>query len=473
MGSRQPIIAIAREPINTVTSFKLISPKGEIITLLGHGNCDVALIGSRIMTLFGAGEQNINNGTISALFTTIGDQVQLNLADGWKMEIEHGYSTLSQQLNLHRPQVLAKLPAASPAASSRTNVATSSAKSALTNASRPGVTGSTEKRRLALSFALETKRPRNDENSINGTTQNPDSGTIVDGNLNQGDLDDVEIVDSMPPPPPETYLTSKKNQARVALLSDVLETFPKWSRLKDVVLVRPTHHGLWQSVNVVNAILGHDPTPLNTFPTSLSIQQKYADASRSDWDVVDTLDNLKNFMKMPFTYRAVKLDDSNRQLLPYKLYLLKVGEVVDSELASSPGYCTYFPGLRLGFFVTNDPSHGLRGAKACKDQNKNGAKIPVNYFQFSKEDTANLDVFAQRVGKRMFCLESLNYKFLGIARIRSEIDTNGRFPRPDIPGGGRVSLQSAVEEVSTDQDYDPHDNLNTKTPIDWDPSKSN
>ena len=82
MANREPIIAIAWEPINTVTSFKLTSPKGETIVLLGHGNCDAALISSRIMTLFGVGEQNINNGTISALLTTIGDQIELNLPNG-------------------------------------------------------------------------------------------------------------------------------------------------------------------------------------------------------------------------------------------------------------------------------------------------------------------------------------------------------------------------------------------------------
>ena len=114
MANRQPIIAIAREPINTVTSFKLTSPQGETIALLGHGNCDAALIGSRIMTLFGVGKQNINNGTILALLTTIGDQVQLNLPDGWLLEIKNGYSTLAQTLNLYGPQVLAQAPAASP-----------------------------------------------------------------------------------------------------------------------------------------------------------------------------------------------------------------------------------------------------------------------------------------------------------------------------------------------------------------------
>ena len=83
-------------------TFKLTSPKGETIVLLGHRNCDAALIGSRIMTLFGVGEQNINNGTISALFTTIGDQVQLKLTHGWSLVINHGYNTLAQNLNLYR-----------------------------------------------------------------------------------------------------------------------------------------------------------------------------------------------------------------------------------------------------------------------------------------------------------------------------------------------------------------------------------
>ena len=82
MADQQPIIAIARKPINTVTSFKITSPQGETLVLLGNEHCDVALIGSRIMTLFGVGEQNINNGTISALLTTIGDQIELNLPNG-------------------------------------------------------------------------------------------------------------------------------------------------------------------------------------------------------------------------------------------------------------------------------------------------------------------------------------------------------------------------------------------------------
>ena len=131
--------------------------------LLGHEHCNVALIDSRIMTLFGVSEQNINNGTISALLTTIGDQVELNLPNGWSIAIDNGYNTLAQSLNLYRPQALARVPAASPAVAAQTNDATSSARSSLTNASRSGVTASTEKRRLSLSFASESKRPRNDE----------------------------------------------------------------------------------------------------------------------------------------------------------------------------------------------------------------------------------------------------------------------------------------------------------------------
>ena len=183
MESRKAIIAIAREPINNVTSFKLTSPQGETIVLLGHRNCDAALIGSCVMTLFSVGKQNINNGTISALFTTIEDQVQLNLPDGWALEIRNGYNTLAQSLNLYRPQVLAQAPVASPAVASRTNAATASAKSALTNALRLGGAASTKKRRLALTFASDAKRPQNDKNSINGTTQNLGSGTLAAGNL--------------------------------------------------------------------------------------------------------------------------------------------------------------------------------------------------------------------------------------------------------------------------------------------------
>ena len=463
MANRQPIIAIAREPINTVTSFKLVSPQGETLVLLGHEHCDVALIGSRIMTVFGVGEQNINNGTISALLTTIGDQIELNLDAGWSIVIENGYSTLAQSLNLYRPQALARVPAASPAVAARTNDATSSARSSLTNASRSGVTASTEKRRLSLSFASESKRPRNDENSINGTNQNLGPVALAPGNLKQGDLDEVEIVE-MPPPPPETALTTKRNQAQVVLLQDVTNTFPKWHRLSNVEMTRPTHHSLWQSVNVITAILQHDPAPLNEFPTSLSVQQKYAGAARSDWDVVDTLNDLKSVMKMPFSYKAVDISYNQIRLLDHKLYLLKVGDVINSELASSPGYCTYFPGLRLGFFVTNDPNHKLKGAKACRNQNINDARVPVNYFQFRKEDVVNLEVFAQRVGKRMFCAESNTYQFLGIARILELFDTNGRFPPPGVPNTGRVSIQSAVQEVSAAVDYDLNDDIYTKDP---------
>ena len=159
VADQEPIMAIAWDPINTVTSFTLTTPKGESIVLLGHKNCNAALIGSRILTLFGISEQNINNGTISALFTTIGDQVQLNLPDGWSLEIRHDYNTLAQSLNLYRPQVLAQAPAASPAVASCTNAATPSARLALTNASRLGGAASTKKRRLALAFASDAKRP--------------------------------------------------------------------------------------------------------------------------------------------------------------------------------------------------------------------------------------------------------------------------------------------------------------------------
>ena len=131
--------------------------------------------------------------------------------------------------------------------------------------------------------------------------------------------------------------------------------------------------------------------------------------------MVDTLTELKSVMRMPFSYKAVDISINQIRLLDHKIYLLKVGDVVNSELAGSPGYCVYFPGLRLGFFVTNDPNHGLKGAKACKNQNKNDARVPVNYFQFCKEDVASLEVFAQRVGRRMFCVKSNNYQFLGIA----------------------------------------------------------
>ena len=181
----------------------------------------------RILTLLGIGEQNINSGTISALFTTIGDQVQLNLPKRWSLMIHHGYNTLAQNLNLYWPRMLAQAPLASPAVASCNYAATASARSTLTNAMRLGGTSvAPKKRRLTIELGSNSKHPRNDKNSINSIAQKLGSGSLGAGNLKQDDLDEDKMI-VMPPLSPETYLTNKQNQARVALLQDILDTFPE------------------------------------------------------------------------------------------------------------------------------------------------------------------------------------------------------------------------------------------------------
>ena len=87
----------------------------------------------------------------------------------------------------------------------------------------------------------------------------------------------------------------------------------------------PVHHLLWQSVNVVRAILQKDPTPLNEFPKDIGLQQQYATAAWLDWDVEDTLNNFKTVLKLPFQYKLVNLSHNQIKLLNHKLYLIKLG----------------------------------------------------------------------------------------------------------------------------------------------------
>ena len=92
------------------------------------------------------------------------------------------------------------------------------------------------------------------------------------------------------------------------------------------------------------------------------------------WDVKSTLLSLYTILPTPFKFREEDLNANVIQLMNGKLYLFKVGKLKKGKLASLPAYCVYFPGLRLGVFITDDPNHNLKAACACENQNKNGAK---------------------------------------------------------------------------------------------------
>lgn len=241
------IIAIAQEPVNTITSYTLTSPLGDSTVLLGHKNCDAALVGGRIQSLFGVGEQNINNIIISALFTTIGDQIHLNLADGWLIEIHHSYSTLSQMLNIYHPRMLAQAPSASLAVLSWCNSTANSEGLVLPSASCLGRNSTTNKKHQTLIEFGSTapKRRRNNKNSIDDLAQNLGNNIFnnVDPKYDKIKEDDVVV---MPPPLAPTFLTNtKQDQAQVVLTSNVLETFPAWSKITSIDLCCPVHKSLW------------------------------------------------------------------------------------------------------------------------------------------------------------------------------------------------------------------------------------
>ena len=109
-----------------------------------------------------------------------------------------------------------------------------------------------------------------------------------------------------------------------------------------------------------------DPTPLNEFPKDIGLQQQYSNTAWSDWDVEDTLNNLETVLKLPFQYKLVNLSHNQIKLLNHKLYLLKVGDVINSKLASSPGYCAFFPGITAGFLCHQQPKLRPQGRQSLQ-----------------------------------------------------------------------------------------------------------